>query len=373
MSGPALPKILIASILKPTRDTRAWEKFGLSLRETNKYDINIIGFSAKRKEQADGVTFYSSGIKSSKPSERLLAQKRFYELIHEIKPDLVICCTFEHLRLCGGLKKKLGYRLIYDVQENYQLNLSLRKDLSKASRSLRAKFIRFSEAKAKVDHFILAEKCYTTQMPDKQPALVLENKFVGPIETIMPLKIEAKQGYHFAMVGTLAESYGILDGISFFKSLLIKYPFSKLTILGHVTLKDFAHRIFDECDDTPNIELNLDQNPVNHKDILDLIQEVDFLLCPYQREKAFLGKTPSKFFEAQALGTPVLYSNHMGWEVFFEFSHGGRPIDFTAPFSALEQFDEVKSATYFLNPDQWEVNWESDKKKFLNLIEKLLS
>ncbi len=372
MSDPALPKILIASTLKSTHDTRAWEKFGLSLRETNKYQINIIGFSAKKKEISDGVTFYSSGIKNSNPTERLKAQKRFYEIIHEVEPDLVICCTFEYLRLCGSLKSKLGYKLIYDVQENYILNLSLRKDLSQASKKIRERFIRFSEAKAKVDYYILAEEIYSEQMPHMQPNLVLQNKFVGPIETLMPREIEEKQGYHFAIVGTLAESYGILDGISFFKTILKDFPFSRLSILGHVTLKDSAHQIFEAAEGISNIDLKLDQNPVNHGSILELIKEVDFLLCPYKREKAFLGKTPSKFFEAQALGTPVLYSSHMGWEYFFEFSHGGKPIDFSNPHSGIEQFNEAKSGTFFLNPDQWEVNWESDKNDFLHLIEKLL-
>jgi hypothetical protein len=36
---------VLTSILKPVDDTRMFEKFGVSLGQTNKYDVNIIGFA----------------------------------------------------------------------------------------------------------------------------------------------------------------------------------------------------------------------------------------------------------------------------------------------------------------------------------------
>lgn len=42
-------KILIASVLKPADDVRSYSKIGQSLAQTNKYEVNIIGFDSKRK------------------------------------------------------------------------------------------------------------------------------------------------------------------------------------------------------------------------------------------------------------------------------------------------------------------------------------
>ena len=41
--------IAIISVLKPVDDTRNYEKVAASISNTNKYDINIIGFSANKK------------------------------------------------------------------------------------------------------------------------------------------------------------------------------------------------------------------------------------------------------------------------------------------------------------------------------------
>ena len=50
--------ISIISILKPVNDTRMFEKFGLSLGQTNKYDVNIIGFKSKKIKKIKDVRFY---------------------------------------------------------------------------------------------------------------------------------------------------------------------------------------------------------------------------------------------------------------------------------------------------------------------------
>ena len=366
------PRIVIASTLKPVHDTRAWEKFGLSLRETNKYEINIIGFSTKKIEISHKVKFHSSQAFPNSPISRIKAQLVFRKLLLEIRPQLVICCTFEYLPIAQQLKDKIGFRLIYDVQENYILNLSLRKNSPDWKIKLWEKVIQQAEKSKAIDHYILAEKCYQNQFPDRKPALILENKFVGEIKTILPKKPEEKHGYHFVISGTLAESFGTLKGVEFFKAVVEEYPFSRLTIIGQTTLPEFQIELQKQVENHPQVDLKIDAFPVHHGEIIETIRSADFLLCPYENHPAFEGKIPSKFFEGQALGIPILYPKNKTWKSFFKESAGGYPIDFCQPQEYLNQFKQALDQVYFLNPNQLEVNWESDKPSFLRLVEGLI-
>lgn len=366
------PRILIASTLKPVHDTRAWEKFGLSLRETNKYEINIIGFSTKKIEISHKVKFYASGATSDSLLSRLKAQQLFWNLLHEIRPAVVICCTFEYLPIARFLKTKLGFRLIYDVQENYVLNLSLRKEASNWKVRLWEKLIKNAEKPSGIDQYIFAEKCYHDQFPTRKPALVLENKFVGEIKTILPKKANQKHGYHFVISGTLAASFGTLKGIDFFKEISKEFPFSRLTIIGQSTQKTFGEKLINRVKNHPQIELKIERFPVPHQDIIEVIEDADFLLCPYENHPAFEGKIPSKFFEGQALGTPILFSKNPFWENYFIKSAAGFPIEFDKPQQYMNQFKSALDQVYFLYPNQLEANWESDKPRFLALIESLV-
>lgn len=371
-SAISRPKILIASTLKSVRDTRGWEKFGLSLRETNKYEINIIGFSAKKEEISDEICFYSSGVDFSNPASRLKAQWNFLQVLRKVRPQLLICCTFEYLLLARSLKAKYGYALIYDVQENYQLNLSLRKDQSLWKKNLWKSLIRFSENTQAIDHYIFAEQCYKKQMSDRRPTLVLENKFVGEIKTILPKKVAPKQGYQFILSGTIAQSFGLVEAVTFFKKIREAYPFSQLKIIGHITQNDMRNACQNWAKNDPGISLEIEQNPLPHSRILDAMKQADFVLCPYQNEPAFEGKIPSKFFEAQALGIPVLYSRHPVWDTFYKTSKAGFALDFNQEEAFLTSFQSALEQVYFLEADSLAVNWESDKAAFLNLVSSLL-
>jgi hypothetical protein len=48
--------VAILSVLKPVDDTRNLEKIASSLGNTNKYDINIIGFEAKNLPDVQNIT-----------------------------------------------------------------------------------------------------------------------------------------------------------------------------------------------------------------------------------------------------------------------------------------------------------------------------
>ncbi len=314
----------------------------------------------------------SSGVMDKSLLNRINAQRNFKRAVKRFKPNLVICCTFEYLIIASRMKKEYGFKLIYDVQENYILNLQLRRGLSKWKRKFWQRLIRKSESVLGIDHFILAEKCYSNQMPEKSPFTLIQNKYVGAIRTILPYKPQEKQGYHFVICGTISEPFGVRDGIRFFEVIQEGFPFSRLSVIGHLSVASFHKEIDEMVGDNPGVELILDKNPIPHQAILDKISKADFVLAPYENHPAFKDKVPSKLFESQALGVPILHSTGLNFESYYEKSRAGFPINFSDSRNFKHQFKRALDHVYFLQPNQLEANWESDKDDFINLVEELI-
>ncbi|MEN2282208.1 hypothetical protein AAGF08_08720 [Algoriphagus sp. SE2] len=364
--------ILIASSIKPLKDTRAWEKLGISLRETNKYDLNIIGFSSKFLERFEGARIFPSLFNTSSTWERYFAQFRFLKTVFKVKPKILIVCTYEYLFVGALLKVVFGYKLIYDVQENYLLNLDLNTELSVAKKSNAAKIIKKSEAVKGIDFYFLAEKCYVQEMPEKKPFLILENKFAGKIIDKSPFRYSEKKAFRFLISGTITPAFGTIEGINFFNSILEIFPDSSLHIVGHVPLKSFRLKLEKTVKSNPKIHLKIDENPIDHQLILEEIKASDFCLLPYQKHSAIKDKMPTKLFEGMALGIPILISKNEKWESFLNQYQGGFSIDFESEELAREQFLTGIQRDFFTNKLGDEILWSSQEQEFLKVIAEIL-
>ncbi|TDQ18979.1 glycosyltransferase involved in cell wall biosynthesis [Algoriphagus boseongensis] len=365
--------VLIASTLKPIQDVRAYEKLALSLGETNKYSLNIIGFSSKKPQQKEEIRFFSSMSHFQSTWDRLLAQWRFCKVLFSVRPKLVISCTYEYLPIASFFKAILGYRLVYDVQENYKKNLDLNPNLSSKKKEKLSKIIGWAESTSKVDLFILAEKCYKKEMPEKKPFMILENKFQGEIKRIDPIQFQKASGYAFSITGTLTPEFGIEEGITWFIEIQKSFPQSKLKICGHVPIKDFQERIEKLVQDNPRIYLSIGPSPVPHSEILKTLQNSEFSMLPYRVIPGIQEKMPTKLFECAALGIPVLITKNPIWERFLEPFEGGFSVDFSKPESWLLDFKLALCKTYFSTPAPESVLWKSEKAHFQRAIQELLS
>lgn len=364
--------ILIASGLKPVRDSRAYEKLGLSLRETNKYNLNFIGFSAKTTFKQDGIRFFSSISHTKSLWERLKMPFRWAIILLKIRPKILICCSWELLPFAKLAKPWLGYRLLYDIQENYQQNLNLNPELGKWKKKLRSKLIHWAEKPKGIDHFLLAEACYAIEMPEKTPYLILENRFSGPDNhAINELQLEGKRAFHFVLGGTITPVFGSLDAIHWFKEISIAYPESTLTIVGHVPLSSHLMEVKKITAGIQSIHLLISEEPLDHSKILNAYRKADFILMPYQNRPEIKSKMPTKLFESAALGVPLLFSPNPKWEKFIQNYQGGYPVDFTQPEIAVSTFQHALSNPYFTHTPPVEIYWISQKAEFLALIDSL--
>lgn len=365
-------RIVIASILKPVTDTRACFRFGFSLRETNKYEINIIGFSGKKENPIDGIDFHPIFSKKRNHPSRLLAPWKFLWKIRQIKPQLLIVSTYELLPFSVLGKWIWGYKLVYDVQENYLLNIGQNRTLEGIKKRLAAWGIKLFESGSKpwIDHFILAESCYRKELPGFKPATVLENKFYGPVQKNASCIIGPNQAIRFLISGTVTEVYGVLEGIRWFVEFQKNHGKAHLHVLGHCPMDAFAKRILPEV--RPQImTVDLSPIPIGYGKILDAYANANVVLLPYWQIPSIRDKMPSKLYEAIGMGKIVLHSPNPKWENFASKYQAGMAVDFRNTSAIPTIIKQLNSQTFFAQGPDDSLGWQSEQGTFLKLVSSL--
>ncbi|PZX56985.1 glycosyltransferase involved in cell wall biosynthesis [Algoriphagus ratkowskyi] len=363
--------VLITSSLKPVKDTRAWGKLGLSLRETGQFELSFMGFSPKALENYEDEKYYTSISKAHSGWGRIYSQIKFLKILLIVKPKILICCTYEYLAIASIFKGILEYKLVYDVQENYVKNLELNPTLSPSKKSKLSRLINWLERTNGVDLFLLAEKCYAEEMPEKTPFLILENTFAGIIRPVKTIQFEKKKGYRFLISGTLTPAFGTLEAINWFKEILKEFPESTLKIIGHCSLDSFKIELHKACENIAQIKLKASNLPVPHEEIIIAYSGIDFAILPYQNRDAIKDKMPTKLFESAALGVPVLIGGNPKWLDFLAPFSGGFPIDFFDFEHASLQFNAALNQTYFTQSPEESILWKSQHSDFISAINSL--
>ena len=123
--------MLLASVLKPVDDTRMRGKFAETLRERPSVEVHIAGRASASAFPQGQSTVRSQVMQhpisngSRLSLSRLTAQWRYWRLLQALRPALVIVHAPELLPLTL-LWQTLGRgrKFLYDIRENYALNVS---------------------------------------------------------------------------------------------------------------------------------------------------------------------------------------------------------------------------------------------------------
>ena len=368
-------KIAIASVLKPLKDPRAYYRFGLSLRETNKYQINIIGFFIKNEANEKNIKFSTLFCKNRNHYSRLFSNLKLLKILYKDKPDVLIISTFELLPAAVLAKMFFKTRVIYDIQENHSLNIQLNETQSGIGKFLSKSLVKIIEfcSKPWVDHFFFAEACYMDELPNYIPYTVLENKFFE--ESCPVTSSKGLKGYQFRFLisGTLTQVYGILEGIQWFKEINKHYPETRLHIIGHVTLPKYKTQIESLAMGNHAISLEISQYPVPYAAILKAYHQADIILMPYYQILSIRPKIPSKLYESLALHKPCLFSPNPKWKSLSAKYPAGMEIDFNDLTNARVHFQHFLKQKYYKALPGQEVLWKSQEQDFLNVIERVMS
>ncbi|MDX5442202.1 MAG: glycosyltransferase [Hymenobacteraceae bacterium] len=372
-------RLLLASLLKPVNDTRMYEKMALTLQLLPGADVHVCGFQAPLPGSPTPVHLHPIFNFKRLSFSRILAQVKFFKLLLRVKPHLLILNTHE-LLLTGVLYKIFsGCKLVYDVQENYYLNLTRQNIFPSVIKQLLGFTVRANEwlSSPFIAHFILAEKCYAHELPFLQNRYtVIENKYKParqhqPEPKPFPIQISEKR-IKLLFSGTISELNGTFEAIQFCQALQQLQPSVELTIIGYAAQPEVYEKLKQQIKDKPYIRLIGGNELVPHEQILKEISNSDVGLLPYRPNPSTYHCTPTKLFEYLGNGLPVIVQNNPNWQSIVQEHRAGFSINFQ-DFDAKTVLSEILNGRFYPTGIPAGVFWETEGEKLLQVISKLLA
>lgn len=371
-------RILLASLLKPVNDTRMYEKLGLSLSKLPETNIHIIGFQAPVPADAPANVYFHPIFQFKRLSiNRFRAQQKYAQLLHRLKPHLIIACTHELLLTSQRYCQKYGAKLIYDVQENYTLNLTTQQNYPLLLRQLLAFGVARAEKKAaeSITHFLLAEESYAHELEFLEAGkyTVIGNKYKpAPNYTLPATPVQlAQQPLRLLYSGTIAEVYGVFEAISIAEGLHQLDPSTTLTIIGYSARRHTLEQLQERIKGKAYIKLVGGDKLVPHQQILQRIKESNLGLLPYRPHPSTERCIPTKLYEYMAYALPVLVQQNPLWQSITEAATAGLSIDFkqVSPEQLLTRIRQQRFYTSGIPPH---IFWKEEEAKLLQIVKKTL-
>ncbi len=395
-SSPAAapPTILLTSVLKPLDDTRMYGKFARTLAEQLRPPGRV--WVAGRQTQpatrptppAPANVAFAGLLAGSRLSfGRLSAQVRYWRLLRRVRPALVVVHAPELLPLTL-LWQRLGRgrQFIYDIQENYGLNIRSQGVYPAWLRGLLAGLLRWVEAQAarRAAALVLAEASYAAELPylaalPASRVLVLENKYQPQPGEVLPRAARPlpplTEPLRLLFSGTISVLTGVREAILLARQLRVAWPGgAQLTIIG------FCQQ--------PALLAELQQLAATEANWLTLIGGAE--LVPHSQLVAEIGRShlgllaypphpstercrPTKLFEYLAHGLPLVVPPNPLWAELVQAYEGGVVVDFSQPTAAAQVVEALRTTVFYpAGVPTDEVLWSGEGKKLRYLLESLL-
>ncbi|MEM6643677.1 MAG: hypothetical protein AAF616_11915 [Bacteroidota bacterium] len=345
-------KIVIASVLKPVDDVRSYWKIAQSLRQANKYEINIIGNASKSIKQESKITFHAHRLRRTQYLKRIAIRYSIIQKTLRIKPDLLIISTHELLMCALVLKCITGCKTVYDVQENYARNASMNGVFTQViGHLIRLKEIILAPF---IDQFWLAEKCYEMELSFTcNKSLIIENKAL--VQEKIPrsfLKMKA------LFSGTISEYSGAKVAMQWMQFLHSKYEKFEGIFIGQIHSQALLRWLKKEAQKTNKIQLICTTDPMPYEQILEKISWANLGIISYLPNQINESKFPTKLYEYSRYKLPYLVQEDTKWQKEGSRLGGAIPVDFKGPPGEKyrikhEAFESLFPSTY-PTEDTWE-------------------
>ena len=389
--GPTPFIILLASVLKPVDDTRMRGKFAETLIERPYTQVHVagrgpVGFSDGRADEFHGVYLHRLFDGSRLSLGRLGAQWRYWQLLRRLRPHLVVVHAPELLPLTL-LWQRLGRgrRFIYDIRENYALNVATQRVYGGITQRWLAAGLRWVETRAarRAAALVLAEASYANELPflRELPArhvVVLENKYQpAPTETPpasprpLPPPTETLQ---LLFSGTISELNGVWEAIALAEQLHTAWPGgAHLTIIGFCQQPAVLRALQARVAAWPTgLTLIGGAALVPHAAIVAAIGRSHLGLLPYRPHLSTERCRPTKLFEYLAHGLPVASSPNARWNELLRAHGAGLQLDLTMPIDVATFVVVLQQHNFYPRGIPTEVLWTEEGKKLWHLLDSLI-
>lgn len=390
-----LRPVLLASVLKPVDDTRMREKFAETILQRPDLRVHVAGRDAGDDLHPDLVKafprlmhhpiFWGSRLSLN----RLRAQLRYWRLLRVLRPALVVVHAPELLPLTL-LWQALGRgrQFIYDIQENYGLNISTQGVYRGLARRLLATGLRWVEARAarRAAALALAEASYAGELPflrrlPPERVLVLENKYQPAPGEVLPTQAHPRpvpgQPLRLLFSGTIAELTGVREALALAEALGARWPGgAQLTIIGFCQQPALLTEIKQWATSGRPVRLVGGVQPVPHAAIVAEIGRSHLGLVLYRPHPSTARCRPTKLFEYLAHGLPILTTSNPLWASAVQrYQAGLAQLPGEAPATTAERLAAALGPggpVFYPQGPPREALWASEGKKLGLLLETLL-
>jgi glycosyltransferase involved in cell wall biosynthesis len=361
--------IVIASVLKPVDDTRAFEKMATSLASHGQ-QVFIIGYPGKTTDSGHPlIQFLPLATFKRLSFARVMATLWAARKIHQVKPDVLIVNTHELLIVAILNRILFGTKILYDVQENYAQNILSTDAFPRWIRSWLAAWVRLKERVTAplFHHFLLAEKSYEKEL-----------FFMGKNYSVVENKARIPKGFKrtpdpqklkLIFTGTLAENTGVFQAINLAKRLHELDAKVELEIIGFCAQQSTLKRLKQSIEKYSYIKLIGGTELVPHTRILESIASANFGIISYPMLPYLKNKMPTKLYEYLGLQLPFLLTNNRQWvnlaiqfdaAVVIEFGQ----IDATRTLEAMRTRHFYSQDLNLSN----QISWEAEEMKLVSAV-----
>ena len=361
-------KVLIASLLKPVDDVRSFERFALSIAPD--YEVFIVGApSLAPLPEVVNVHFLPYVFFPRRLRQRVQALTNFHKRLWQIKPDLLIVQSPDLLPVAVGYSLLHRCRLIYDVQENYFLNILHQGYYGSLKKYALAAAVRMVEmiCSFRISRYWLAEKSYADELPfvNNNYDFVL-NKYAPLYPLPQTVRLMNPNRLRLIYTGTVSRAYGTHLAIDLAKKLHNINSGVSLLVIGSCTDEKYWQELEPMMENCPFIDWQVSSQPVNHQRIMDALPQADLGIISYLPNRSTERCMPTKIYEYMAFRLPFLIPSNPLWEAVTQPYNAALVVDFQ--YIDTEELLHRIQRTPFYSPEPPDAVWLFDRQQFKALL-----
>lgn len=371
------------TVLNPARHSRIFYKEARSQVAAG-YRVSIIGQDpAPAPYVEEGIQIVPSGIFSRLSFKRFTARRTIISLASRPQADLYQIHAPELLAPARRLLKSVpGCRLVYDMHEDYALNIReggyypgwIKDQLATVVRKKERDFAHYGHG------LIEAEACFRgiIDFPSEQSALV-RNKYLPPGHIVEAPGFGNPELPLLVSTGTIAENWGTIKAVQLWIRLQGLLP-SRLALVGHTHdqgLLDQIRKMVEQSGFSDRFLLVGGENYVPYESMAGWIASADAGLALYRLLPNIRDRIPTRFYEFMAAGVPTIHSINPAWDSVFKPGELSLPISNSPSAEELAQIASLlktqKDRKAAIHSPQAAWSWKTEEKSMLELLEKVFS
>lgn len=372
-------KVCHLTVLNPAIHSRIFYKEALTQAKAG-YQVAIIGQDDAREPYThQGVKIIPIGRFKRQSPQRFKSRKRIAELARAEKADCYQIHTPELLTIGAKIKQERPeVKLIYDMHEDYYLNIRYGGYYPPVLRNFIASWVRSREMKLSniYDHVIFAEECFELDGLEKGKSTVIRNKFIFPPDNLPSNPLPASGRPVLLYTGTIARTWGVFRAIGVWIRLN-KYTPTDLVIAGYThddQLLQAIEEMVSENGLTDRFFMIGGKEYVPYDTILSLINQCTAGLGFYRVREHIRDRIPTKFYEFMAMQKPLYFTANPSWNKLNKEYNFGVSINFPVGEEEIKKM-AAEIATENI-PVQKEIpeeawSWNTEAAALTSLMENL--